>query len=769
MIQVYSQEKRMEKMPVSQYYLSKDTYQGVHFEIKEEVREEFDVLVRLHGTCTAPDDSYAVINLTWPIQPEDLERIRYVASVTSGEGNFGEVHCGFTYSDETGAHWVFFEKGRKEMDFHPPEGCRDIRLVLFVSGKANYPSFTPYGNRIYAELYYRPPDTEDYLSRNGDMTVFPTSASVHAVLNGVWEAALEHPIDPEGRWKYLAEENIVKMPSFNGEQLFRIKNREKSDSGITCEMEPIFYDTMGDCWLTDVRPTKKSGQEALDLMLAPNQKYSARSDITRVSTAYYQYKNFLEALNGDDPNSFVHRWGGEILFDNFEVVVNDRVGGDYGVELRYGKNIPRDGLTEEADTRDIVTRIYPKAYNGHTMKDHGYVDSPLIGNYPTVKTAAITFDDVKMAEDAMEDDADNGVIVCKNQTELDAALKKRCMEQFEAGLDKPKVTIEADMVLLQDTDLYKDYQILETVGFGDTVHCRHSRLGITTDARVIELEYDCLRKKVGSVVLGDFRYDYFDRVSSSVDRIDGAIRPDGSVIAEKIAGFIDGAMASLRAQYNVAEKQDVLAIRFENLDEESPLYGSMALGTQGLMISKQRTEDGRDWDWTTALTANGLVAGIIVAGILSDQTGKSWWDLDKGEIHLEGGYFSGTIYAKDGVFSGEIRSSKGKIGGWTITENGLSNGNVHIYSTKYVHDDEDFSDGSPETVIYLDGIKTGTVHATEVHGYLHDLWAYTGEIPIVTKIEKTGDGGIQWTHSTIKVEDGIIKNAPRSEVVYDGR
>ena len=422
MIQVYSQEKRMEKMPVSQYYLSKDTYQGVHFEIKEEVREEFDVFVRLHGACTAPDDSYAVINLTWPIQPEDLERIRYVASGSSGEGNYGEVHCGFSYSDTEGVHWMFFEKGKTEMDFHPPEGCRDIRLVLFVSGKANYPSFMPYGNRIYAELYYRPPDTEAYLSRNGDMTVFPARASVHAVLNGVWEATLEHPIDPEGRWKYLMEENLVKMPSFNGEQLFRIKNREKSDSGITCEMEPIFYDTMGDCWLTDVRPAKKNGQEALDLMLSSNPRYSARSDITRVSTAYYQYKNFMEALNGDDPNSFVHRWGGEILFDNFEVVVNDRVGGDYGVELRYGKNIPRDGLTEEVDTRDIVTRIYPKAYNGYTMKNHGYVDSPLIGDYPTVRTAALTFDDVKMAEDAMEDDADNGVIVCKNQTELDLSL-----------------------------------------------------------------------------------------------------------------------------------------------------------------------------------------------------------------------------------------------------------------------------------------------------------------------------------------------------------
>lgn len=69
------------------------------------------------------------------------------------------------------------------------------------------------------------------------------------------------------------------------------------------------------------------------------------------------------------------------------------------------------------------------------------------------------------------------------------------MEQFEAGLDKPKVTIEADMVLLQNTELYKDYKVLEEVGFGDTIHCRHSRLGITTDARVIELEYDCLRKR----------------------------------------------------------------------------------------------------------------------------------------------------------------------------------------------------------------------------------------------------------------------------------
>ena len=147
-------------------------------------------------------------------------------------------------------------------------------------------------------------------------------------------------------------------------------------------------------------------------------------------------------------------------------------------------------------------------------------------------------------------------------------------------------------------------------------------------------------------------------------------------MAEKIAGFINGSMAALRAQYNVAKKQDVLAILFENLDEDSSLYGAMAMGTQGLMISKTRTADGRDWDWTTALTANGLIAGIIVAGILSDQTGKNWWDLDRGVIHLESGYFSGEIHAGSGTFAGQLVAATGTFSGDLIAAGGTFTGNL---------------------------------------------------------------------------------------------
>ena len=479
---------------------------------------------------------------------------------------------------------------------------------------------------------YKPSNT-DY-AHNGDITLFPSAAMTHPILNGAWTAELTHPIDSEGRWKCITEEAVIKMPSFNGDQLFRVKAVQKQDSGVTATLEPIFFDSMGDCWLSDVRPTGKDGQDALDIMLAPNGKYSGLSNITRAATAYYQGVNFMQALNGDIDQSFINRWGGEILFDNFTVIVNERVGGDYGVELRYGKNIPKDGMSYEVDMRSVITRIYPKSYNGYMLSGSGYVDSPLIENYPVVKSATMTFEDVKMRADAQEDDEENGVIICDTQSELDAALRAKCNAQYDAGIDKPSVTISIEMVLLQNTEQYKDIKILETVSLGDTIHCINNHLGVTTDARVIELEYDSIRKKVSSVVIGDAEYQYFNDVTSSVSKIDSVIRPDGSIMADKVQGILDGIYTQLRLQSTAAQPVDGIAFRVEQTDEDAPLYGCMIWGTQGIQIANKRTADGRDWDWETAITAEGIVANAIITGLLSDKTGRNFWNLDTGEFSL---------------------------------------------------------------------------------------------------------------------------------------
>lgn len=459
---------------------------------------------------------------------------------------------------------------------------------------------------------YKPENTN--FKANGDMPLLPEKALVHATLNGAWSLELQHPIDGEGRWKYITEEAVVKVPSFNREQLFRIKHTEKAETGVSANAEPIFMDAREDCFLEDIRPTNKTGQEALNLMLAPNRKYSAKSDITVRSTAYYEYKNFIEALNGNEDNSFINRWGGEIFFNNYEVIVNKKQGNDYGVQILYGKNIKKDGIQEDVDTREVVTRIFPKAYNGY--KSTNPVDSELINKYPTAKIATMTFDDVKMQQDASEEDRANGIIICETQKELDKALEEKCRQQYENGIDKPKLSMSVEIVLLENTEEYREYKELEKVGLGDTVHCKHSKLGITTDARVVELEYDCLKKKTTQVELGGYKYNYFNNVTSATNRIDNAIRPDGTVVGEQIQGLIDGVKAQMRAQSSAARKSNVRAVLFEDLDEQSPTYGALCLGTMGFQIASKRTVDGREWDWKTFGTGQGFVADLIVAGTM---------------------------------------------------------------------------------------------------------------------------------------------------------
>lgn len=452
---------------------------------------------------------------------------------------------------------------------------------------------------------------------NGDMTLLPEEAIIHVILNGEWTANIEHPIDLEGRWKYIEENAVVKMPSFNGIQLFRIRSKEKKDSGVSAELTPIFMDAKEDCFLVDVRPTNKSGQEALDVMTEKTPQYQAKSDIKKVSTAYYQTMNLIEAINGSDDNAFVSRWGGEILYDNYQVIINEKAGGDYGVQVMYGKNIVKDGFSEMVDMSEVATRIVPKSYNGYMIEgDTPWVDSPLIEKYPTIHYRTMKFEDVKMREDAQEDDEENGVTICDTQEQLEEALKKKCREQFELDVDKPKVTIEADMELLQNTELYEDVKELEKVSLGDTVHCKHSKLGILSDARVIELEWDAVRNKLTSVTLGEFQYNFLDDVSSVMSRVDQAIRSDGTLIGQQVQGIINGVKAQLKAQSTIAKKQPVRAILFEDLDSESPTYGAMCLGTLGFEIASERTADGRDWKWTTFGTGQGFYADFIVAGTM---------------------------------------------------------------------------------------------------------------------------------------------------------
>lgn len=456
------------------------------------------------------------------------------------------------------------------------------------------------------EVYVK--GNEDYGS-NGDMTLTPTTCEVELTVEGVAELTLEHPIDDLGRWEYLVTDNVIAAPTpYSKKQLFRIYDYTKTETEVTAYARHIFYDSAGEM-LVDVRPTNKTGQEALDTILSGT-KYKAKTNIKTRSTAYYIRKNIMEAIGGDDENSFINRWGGERMYDNFTVIINDRLGGDYGACAEFGRNMT--GIEADISIDDVVTRIIPVSYNGHTLEgEEPWIDSPLIGSYANPRAAVIKFEDVKLLEDCQEGEEGFSTLEL-----LREELKRRCTKEYENGLDKPKVNYKVDLVEVANTEDYKDYKKLTTIGIGDDALTKDRKLKINVTARCIRLVYDCIEEENAEVELGNFIENYFDKTTSAADIIQKVTREDGTLKAEEVYGKIDAVKAQLKAQRDISQPSEVRAVIFEDLVEGSPTYGAMSIGTMGFCIASERTADGKDWDWKTFGTGSGFYADYICVGQL---------------------------------------------------------------------------------------------------------------------------------------------------------
>ncbi len=493
------------------------------------------------------------------------------------------------------------------------------------------------------------------LEANGDMTLEPISCIYKSELNGAKELTLEHSLDEIGRWEYIKEDNLIAVSRDRKKQFYRIYNKVKSLDSITAYARPLFYDLI-DTVLIDVRPTNCNGQQALSNILA-NTKFRAHSDITKVNTAYYVRKNILEAITSDDENSFFNRWGGEVYFDNYDIYINNKIGTDRGMRIEFGYNL--EAIEEEVNLDEVATRIIPTGYDGIMLNGNTpWVDSPNINKYVNIKTRVINFDDVKVKENPEDEEGFNTLV------EAQAELRKRCAELYNGGIDKPTINYKIDMVDLSKTTAYKDYKQLETIEEGDIVTCTIKHLDIDVQARCISLEREELTGKLLNLELGNFTSNYFnnqiditDRVNNILgsldEKVNSAITPGGAIRAEKIQGFINGTKAKLKASRDIAQTQEKRVIEFEDLDPNSPTYGSTILGTQGVFIGDSKNTSG-EWDYTAALTAKGLVANLLYGKILAG-TG-AYFDIEKGEIYFNKGFIQGSNSSWN-LATGEIQST----------------------------------------------------------------------------------------------------------------
>lgn len=512
---------------------------------------------------------------------------------------------------------------------------------------------------------------------NGDMVLKPSLCDLEVELNGMIEVTLEHQYDKLGRWKYIEEDNIIRVP-YPGKQegqLFYIYDKDKGMTGVKCKARHIFFDLASEV-LVDCRPTNCNGKEALRKMLAGT-GFTGHSDIVSINTAHYIRKHIAnEALISDDENSFINKWGGELDVDNFNVYMNNRTGGEYGVTFKYGRDLIN--LNENSNIDSIITRIIPVGFNGITIPET-YVESALIDKYRKVKTDVVKFDYIKVKESPEDEEGYDTL------EEAQEALREAAKELFNDGLDKLLYQLDLEVTKLENTLKYEDYKDILTTGLGDTVGVEHIDIGIDIKTRVIKFTYDCIKEKYKSITIGNYIENDIDRQNSVESTLDKITNADGTVNAVEVAGILNAVNVKMRAMKDIAQKQDVRALLCEDLDPESPTYGAMCYGTMGFMIAAERTPDNRDWNWRTFGTGKGFFADLIVAGtMLADRIRGGVLQSIDGSLELDLRESSkGIQFKRNGKKAIDIAGTTIKFFDWDGEDDAVA----LIYSTRIRRDE----------------------------------------------------------------------------------
>lgn len=495
---------------------------------------------------------------------------------------------------------------------------------------------------------------------NGDYTLCPIKCILTMKLGNEWLLELENPIDDNA--EFIVDNAVVCVNTPIGKnQLFIINETKKNEGTVVATAVPILL--ANDGYHFDTRIVNKNGQEAGDILCAGT-PIKFHSDITNVNSAYYNEMKLNACLGGDNDNSFLNRWGGEAIYKNFDLYMNKKAGSDNGIRAEAGFNLT--GISENVVMTGVVTRLRPKAFNGYLLPDNETVDSPHISNYLPRKFAptSIEYNDIKLAVDAQEGDSEKGITICDTMEDLYDALRSRASKEFsENKIDMPSISYEISIVDVSKTDKFSDIKELVKVSLGDTVHVKNKRLNIETSPRVVEIVWDCVNEQIDSLKLGDYEANFFNDVSSITNSINKVVdTSNDTLMANRITGVINLLNASLRAQKDVAQRQDVRAILFEDLDTKSPTFGALCIGTQGIQIAKKRTPDDSNWQWGTAIDFQSINADYVITGILTDKNGKFYLNLDTGELRMKDGTFVGTINGatiNGGTINGsEIKTDK---------------------------------------------------------------------------------------------------------------
>lgn len=322
--------------------------------------------------------------------------------------------------------------------------------------------------------------TDKLYGNNGDKIIIPTYQHITKQDNGDYYLDLETPLDYIND---LTSNRILVSNTPTGEQAFRITDIEKRKTKLKIKAWHISYDSQNYI-IQDSYVVGKDGNGAINHLNDATDitsPFTVSSDILATNSYRCVRKSLFEAWI-----DMLDRWGGHLVRDNYDVAINEEIGQDNGVVVRYAKNLK--DISATYDWGMVATKLLPVGKDGILLPEI-YVYGLEQYDIPYTKVIHFEQDDI-VQEDFVDEDGEEDPVA------YEIALIDNLREQAEEYLQDnylPKVNYTLNANLEKITDV------------GDTIEVIDERLGINIMTSLISFDYDCILDKYVELEFGNFK------------------------------------------------------------------------------------------------------------------------------------------------------------------------------------------------------------------------------------------------------------------------
>lgn len=318
--------------------------------------------------------------------------------------------------------------------------------------------------------------SEKLFNHNGIKILHPLSAIVFKEDNGDYYIEVEDSIE---KVDYYQASMIINCPTPfpEGNQSFRIKKIEKTNTRVKVKANHVYFDT-DNYMIDDKYIVDKDCNYALDYLnknCDVETPFTTNSDVTSTNSYRCVRKLLSEAIT-----TLIDRWGGHLVRNNFSIGIKQNIGTDRGMVVKYRKNITSIKAEEVWD--NVVTKIMPVGKDGLLLPEKYLEVKDKLYDIPFSKIVKID-QDLEQEENESDEDFTERLI---------ADLRLKAKSYLEEN-KYPKVNYNLSANLDNITDV------------GDTIYVDHPKLNIKMTTNVISVKWDVISKKYKNIEFGNFR------------------------------------------------------------------------------------------------------------------------------------------------------------------------------------------------------------------------------------------------------------------------